>query len=77
MWTDEDKKQLYNRSHHPPSTLKAAPFVADDRGLATNATSAATSSGVANRLMSEDGRVFSKNSFSTCVGVTDWSFAKP
>ena len=33
----------------PPSTRSAAPFVADDSGLATNTTSAATSSGVAKR----------------------------
>src|SRR5579862_6453072 len=50
----------------PPSTRSAAPVVADDLGLATNATSDATSSGVAKRLMSEVGRTFSKNSRSNC-----------
>src|SRR2546427_7158229 len=54
----------------PPSARKAAPFVADESGLATNATSAATSSGVAKRCSSELGRAVVKNSFSTAAGVT-------
>ena len=54
----------------PPSTRSAAPFVADESGLATNATKAATSSVVANRLRSELGRTVSKNSFSTTDGST-------
>src|SRR5580765_5114158 len=49
----------------PPSARKAAPFVADESGLATNATSAATSSGAAKRLRSEVGLAVVKNSFST------------
>src|SRR5439155_25370936 len=49
----------------PPSARKAAPFVADESGLATNATNAATSSGVAKRFRSEVGRAVVKNSFST------------
>src|SRR5271157_1727398 len=48
----------------PPSTRSAAPVVADASGLATYATSVAISSGAANRLISEVGRTFSKNSFS-------------
>jgi len=39
-------------------------LVAEARGLQTNATMAATSSGAAKRLSSEDGLAFSKNSFS-------------
>jgi len=46
------EERLDNRAHHTAINRRAAPLVADD-GLATNATSAA-SSGVANRLMSED-----------------------
>lgn len=40
----------------PPSTRRAAPVVADASGLATYATSEATSCGVAKRLISEVGR---------------------
>ncbi len=50
----------------PPSTRRAAPVVAEASGLATYATSEATSSGVAKRLISDVGRTFSKNSFSNC-----------
>src|SRR5260370_2788539 len=60
----------------PPSARKAAPFVADERGLATNATSAATSSGVAKRLRSEVGLAVVKNSFSTAAGVACLALAK-
>lgn len=42
----------------PPSTRKAAPVVADASGLAIYATSEATSSGAAKRLISEVGRAF-------------------
>src|SRR5438132_378316 len=49
----------------PPSTRKAAPFVAEESGLATNVTIAATSSVVAKRFNSELGRTDLKNSFST------------
>src|SRR5262245_20684790 len=42
----------------PPSTRSAAPVVADASGLATYATSDATSSGFANRLISDVGRTF-------------------
>jgi hypothetical protein len=53
----------------PPSAREAAPFVADESRLATNATSAATSSGVAKRFRSEVGRAVVKNSLSTVAGV--------
>jgi hypothetical protein len=48
----------------PPSTRKAAPFVAAASGLHTNATIGATSSGLAKRLSSEVGRAVLKNSSS-------------
>jgi hypothetical protein len=48
----------------PPSTRKAVPVIADASGLAIYATREATSSGEANRLMSDVGLTFSKNSFS-------------
>src|SRR4029077_7224797 len=60
----------------PPSARKAAPFVADESGLATNATSAATSSGVAKRFRSEVARAVVKNSFSTAAGVVCWVLPK-
>jgi len=41
----------------PPSTRKAAPFVAEESGLHTNVTSAATSSGFAKRFNSDVGRI--------------------
>src|SRR6266446_4789146 len=53
----------------PPSTRNAAPLVAEDRGLATNTTSAATSSVVAKRCNSELARTVRKNSCSTSAGV--------
>jgi len=40
----------------PPSNRRAAPLVADESGLATKVTSAATSSIVAKRSKSELGR---------------------
>jgi hypothetical protein len=49
----------------PPSGRNAAPFVADETGLATNATRAATSSGLANRRNNDEGRAVWKNSRST------------
>jgi hypothetical protein len=52
----------------PPSTRNAVPLIADESGLATNVTSAATSSVVANRCKSELGRVVRKNSFSISPG---------
>src|SRR5438105_13711090 len=61
----------------PPSARKAAPFVADESGLATNATSAATSSGVAKRFRSEVGRAVVKNSVSTPAGDACLVLAKP
>ena len=48
----------------PPSARKLAPFVIAASGLATKATSTATSDGSANRLISDAGRVVSKYSFS-------------
>src|SRR2546430_7382402 len=60
----------------PPSARNAAPLVADESGLATNATSAATSAGVAKRCSSEPGRPVVKNSFSTAAGVTCLVLAK-
>src|SRR4029077_14096165 len=60
----------------PPSARKAAPFVADESGLATNATRAATSSGVAKRFSSEVGRAVVKNSFSTAAGAECSALAK-
>src|SRR6476619_8652185 len=60
----------------PPSARKAAPFVADESGLATNATNAATSSGVAKRFSSEVGRAVVKNSFSTAAGAECLALAK-
>src|SRR5271169_6439094 len=49
----------------PPSTRNAAPFVAEESGLATNATMDATSSVVAKRCKSEPGLTVRKNSCST------------
>ena len=49
----------------PPSARNAAPLVADDNGLQTKATSAATSSTRAKRFSSDEGRTLRKNSFST------------
>src|SRR5271166_6346570 len=51
----------------PPSTRKAAPFVAEESGLHTNVTSAATSSGLAKRFNSDVGRMARKNSRSTAA----------
>src|SRR5436309_14709303 len=65
-----------NERTTPASARKAAPFVADESGLATNATSAATSSGVAKRLRSEVGLAVVKNSFSTAAGVACLALAK-
>jgi hypothetical protein len=48
----------------PPSTRKAAPVVADARGLHTKTIRLATSSTVANRLSREVGRAVWKNSAS-------------
>ena len=59
----------------PPSTRNAAPVVAEDSGLATYATSEATSCGVLNRLSSEVGRTCSKNSFSNSAPDLPCSFA--
>src|SRR2546423_14878618 len=47
----------------PPSARRAAPLVAAERGLATNATNAATSSTVANRCRSELGATDLKKVF--------------
>jgi hypothetical protein len=44
----------------PPSARSDAPFVIADSGLATYATSDATSNGSANRRMIDSGRVLSK-----------------
>src|SRR5580698_4430162 len=59
----------------PPSTRRAAPYVAEDSGLHTKATSAATSSVLAKRFNSDEGRILRKNSFSTSVGVVFCSLA--
>src|ERR1039457_3347654 len=45
----------------PPSTRRAAPLIAAASGLQTNATSAATSAGVANRLIRDLGRTSREN----------------
>src|SRR6266516_1942434 len=58
----------------PPSTRNAAPLVAEDSGLATNATMAATSSVVSKRCKSELGLTVRKNSCSTSAGVTLFDF---
>ena len=50
--------------------FRAAPVVAEARPLHTYATIAATSSGVAKRLISEDGRTVWKNSRSTVAAST-------
>ena len=60
----------------PPSARSAAPLIADANGLATNATTDATSSGVAKRRRIELGRAFSKNSFSTSSRATPFSVAR-
>jgi hypothetical protein len=49
----------------PPSTRSAAPVVADAGTLQTYVIIAATSSGVANRCSTEEGRAVAKNSRST------------
>jgi hypothetical protein len=49
----------------PPFTRTAALFVAKESGLHTNVTSAATSSGAANRFNSDVRRMVRKNSRST------------
>ena len=54
----------------PPSARSAAPLVADDRGLQTKATSAATSSTRAKRFSSDEGRTLRKNSCSTSAALT-------
>ena len=54
----------------PPSTRKAAPFVAADSGLATYATRLAISSGSIMRCSSDDGRAWVKNPASICAGVS-------
>jgi len=46
----------------PQSTPNAAPFTAEDNGLATTVTSEATSSVDAKRLSNELGRMVAKNS---------------
>src|ERR1700740_545389 len=48
----------------PPSTRNAAPFTAEDNGLAMYFTREATSSVEAKRLSNELGRMVAKNSFS-------------
>src|SRR5450631_3045284 len=53
----------------PPSTRSAAPLVADDNGLATYVTMAATSSVVENLCSSDVGRAVLKNSFSTIAAL--------
>jgi hypothetical protein len=47
----------------PPSARTAAPLMATDCVLATNATTVAISSGVSKRLRSEVGRILEKNHF--------------
>src|SRR5437588_365237 len=59
----------------PPSTRNAAPLVAEESGLATNATMAATSSVVAKRFKSELGLTVRKNSCSTSALVVFFDFA--
>src|ERR1700729_3736346 len=46
----------------PPSARTAAPLIAAERGLHTNATTDATSSTVSNRLIRDVGRTVEKNS---------------
>jgi hypothetical protein len=45
----------------PPSRLNAAPFMAEDKGLAINATSEATSAVDPKRLSNELGRMVAKS----------------
>src|SRR5260370_42401398 len=59
----------------PPSTRNAAPFVAEESGLATNATSAATSSLLANPRKSQPGLTVWKNPCSTSATVAFFVFA--
>src|SRR6266404_3828919 len=59
----------------PPSARNAAPFVAEESGLARKATSGATSSGLAKRCKSELGLTVRKNSFSTSAAVMFFVFA--
>src|ERR1700683_711132 len=51
----------------PPSTRTAAPFVAEASGLERYTIMLATSSVVAKRCRSDEGRMFLKNSFSKAV----------
>src|SRR5580658_9800125 len=51
----------------PPSTRNAAPFVAEESGLHTKVTSAATSAGVAKRFNSDVERMVRKKSRSTAA----------
>ena len=60
---------------YPRDTYDAAPFVAEERGLATNATSAATSSVLSKRCNSELGLTIRKNSCSTSADVSFLVFA--
>ena len=58
----------------PPSIRNAAPFVAEESGLATNATSAATSSVLAKRCNNEPGLTVRKKSCSTSAIVAFFVF---
>src|ERR1700676_2231491 len=60
----------------PPSARTDAPLMAADWALATNATTAAISSGVSKRLRSELGRADLKNSFSISAGERPFFLAK-
>ncbi len=59
----------------PPSTRNAAPLMDEARGLHTNATSAATSSGSEKRWISDVGRTVRKNSRSTVSRASPCDFA--
>src|SRR5882762_7224723 len=59
----------------PPSARTAEPLIEIACELATNATTAATSSGVWKRLRSEVGRTVAKNCFSISAGVAPCSLA--
>src|ERR1700730_14981664 len=53
----------------PPSARRAAPLVAEERGLARKVTRLAISEDSMRRWRMELERCFSKNSFSACSGV--------
>src|SRR2546422_8975311 len=61
----------------PPSARTAAPLIVVAVVPATNATTAATSSGVSKRLRRDVGRTAAKNCRSSSAGETPCCFARP